>query len=256
MKKAIVDLQDADKEAGKNRPHLEIIRSSLVLNTGLIFTDGDLVEIKQVLDTQVRSAPAKVGSLAPAAVTVPAGATGLDPKQTSFFQALNIQTKIVKSQVEIVNPVEVIKVDDKITPGQAALLDKLKIRPFVYKMHILKVLDNGEVYPAKVLSITEDSIIESFQAGAQNMTAISLSAGIANQLSVQHMILNSFKNLACASIASGFGFKEADVLANAAKSAVAVAAPASGDAPKAAAKKEEKVEEEEADMDMGDLFGY
>jgi ribosomal protein L12E/L44/L45/RPP1/RPP2 len=123
-------------------------------------------------------------------------------------------------------------------------------------MHILKVLDNGEVYPAKVLSITEDSIIESFQAGAQNMTAISLSAGIANQLSVQHMILNSFKNLACASIASGFGFKEADVLANAAKSAVAVAAPAKGDAPKAAAKKEEKVEEEEADMDMGDLFGY
>jgi len=47
---------------------------------------------------------------------------------------LNIQTKIVKSQVEIVNPVKVITEGDKITPGQAALLDKLKIRPFFYKM--------------------------------------------------------------------------------------------------------------------------
>lgn len=134
-------------------------------------------------------------------------------------------------------------------------MDKLKIRPFEYKMHILSILDHGEVYPAKVLSITEDSILESFQLGAEHLTSVSLAAGIANQLSVQHMILNSFKNLACASIASGFGFKEADVLANAAKSAVAVAAPVAS-APKAEAKKEEKVEEEEVDMDMGDLFGY
>jgi len=87
------------------------------LNTGLIFTNNDLTEIKAILDAQNREAPAKIGSIAPAEVTVPAGATGLDPKQTSFFQALNIQTKIVKGQVEIVNPVIVIKVDDKITAG-------------------------------------------------------------------------------------------------------------------------------------------
>ena len=40
--------------------------------------------------------------------------TGLDPKQTGFFQALKIQTKIVKGAVEIVNPVVVINEDDKI----------------------------------------------------------------------------------------------------------------------------------------------
>lgn len=85
MKKAIWELMEEDKAAGKERPQLKIIRDALVLNVGLIFTDGDLTAIKKVLDTQVREAPAKVGSLAPSDVEVKAGPTGMDPKQTSFF---------------------------------------------------------------------------------------------------------------------------------------------------------------------------
>jgi len=255
MKKAIFEMQEADQEAGKNRPHLKIIRDALVLNTGLIFTDGDLTAISDILDKQVREAPAKVGMLAPADVEVKAGPTGMDPKQTSFFQALSIQTKIVKSQVEIVNPVKVITEGEKITPGQAALLDKLKIRPFFYKMSILKILDHGEVYPAKVLSITHDSILKSFGEHAQNVAAVSLSAGIANQASVHHMMLNAFKHLACASMASGFGFKEADRLASAAASAPASGAPVAAAGAPAAAKEAVKEEEPEEDVDMGGLFG-
>lgn len=257
MRKAIKELMDEDAAAGKERPKLKIIRDALSLNTGLIFSDGDMGEIKKILDTQVREAPAKIGSFAPGEVTIPAGPTGMDPKQTSFFQALNIQTKIVKSQVEIVNPVKVISEGDKITPGQAALLDKLKIRPFFYRMEILNILDHGEVYPAKVLSISHESVLESFKNHSQNVSAVSLAIGMPTAASVHHMVLNAFKNLACASISSGFGFKEADRLASAAASA-----PAQG-APVAAAKTEAKVEakkeepeEEEADLDMGDLFGY
>ena len=255
MRKCIKEMQDADKEAGKERPHLKIIRDALVLNTGLIFTQGDLSAIKAIIDKQVREAPAKIGAFAPADVEVKAGPTGMDPKQTSFFQALSIQTKIVKSQVEIVNAVKVITEGEKITPGQAALLDKLKIRPFFYKMEILNILDHGAVYPAKVLSITEDSILAAFGAAAQNVGAVSLASGFVTQASIHHSMLNAFKHLACASMASGFGFKEADRLANAAASAPA-ASGASAAPAKAAAKVEEKVEEEEVDMDMGDLFGY
>lgn len=85
MKKAIKELQDEDEKKNQKRPHLDIIRNALVLNTGLIFTNGDLTEIKKVLDSQVREAPAKIGAVAPADVTVPAGPTGMDPKQTQFF---------------------------------------------------------------------------------------------------------------------------------------------------------------------------
>merc|ERR1712062_657472 len=126
------------------RPYLGIIRDQLRGNTGLIFTNGDLTAVKEVLDSQVRGAPAKVGSLAPKEVVAPAGPTGMDPKQTGFFQALNIQTKIVKAQIEIVNPVTVIEEGDKIGASQAALLDRLKICPFEYKMNIKAFMDNGK----------------------------------------------------------------------------------------------------------------
>jgi large subunit ribosomal protein LP0 len=49
-------------------------------NTGIIFSNGDLSEIKKVLDEESREAPAKVGSVAPDDVWIRAGSTGLDPK--------------------------------------------------------------------------------------------------------------------------------------------------------------------------------
>jgi len=149
---------DADYEERNatwvERPQVPIISDQLKLNIGMIFTNGDLNKIKDILDANGREAPAKVGSIAPDSVIVPPGATGLDPKQTGFFQALSIQTKIVKAQIEIINPVTIIKEGDKIGPSQAALLDKLKIRPFQYKMHIKNFLDNGKLIDAKVLSIS------------------------------------------------------------------------------------------------------
>lgn len=253
MKSALNEMIAEDETNKKSRPQLKLIKEQLTLNTGMIFTNGDIADIKVILDSQVREAPAKIGILAPADVTIPAGGTGMDPKQTSFFQNLNIATKIVKGQVEIVNPVKIITQDEKITPGQAALLDKLKIRPFEYKMHIKCVLDNCKIYPAAVLSITPDTIIAAFGRGAENVAAVSLASGFATQASVHHSILNAFKHLACASFASGFSFKEADKLR-----ASAGSRPAAAGAPVAAAKVEAKVEEkeEEVDVDMGDLFGY
>ena len=168
---------------------------------------------------------------------------------------MNIATKIVKGQVEIVNPVKVITEGEKISPGQAALLDKLKIRPFEYKMHVKNVLDNGRIYPPAVLNITIDSVLAAFSRSAENVAGVSLASGFATQASVHHSIINAFKNLACASFASGFSFPQADKL----KSAAAAAPKASGApsaAPAKAEAKVEKVEEPEVDVDMGDLFGY
>jgi len=85
MKKALKELIEEHKEAKKDTKNMQIIHDHLVLNVGLIFTDGDLADISAILDTQVREAPAKIGALAPKDVQVPAGPTGLDPKQTQFF---------------------------------------------------------------------------------------------------------------------------------------------------------------------------
>ncbi|KAM7270965.1 hypothetical protein ACFE04_030179 [Oxalis oulophora] len=78
-------------------------------NVGLIFTKGDLKEVSEEVAKYKVGAPARVGLVAPIDVIVPPGNTGLDPSQTSFFQVLNIATKINKGTVEIITPVELIK---------------------------------------------------------------------------------------------------------------------------------------------------
>lgn len=78
------------KDSWKDCPELEKLVLLLRGNTGIIFCNGDLSEVKRVLDEQAREAPAKVGAVAPDEVWIRAGSTGLDPKQTSFFQQLNI----------------------------------------------------------------------------------------------------------------------------------------------------------------------
>lgn len=216
MKAAIADLQvepNADMEDYEDRkaryavrPWLNTVKDQLILNIGMIFTNGDFGEILDILDSQVRAAPARIGALAPKQVIVPAGPTGMDPKQTSFFQALNIATKIVKAQIEIVNPVTLIEEGDKITASQAALLDKLKIYPFEYKMNVKNVLDNGKLYDAKVLTISSEDILATFTSGANNLTALSMGMGYPISSAIPHMLVKAFKNLAGAAIAADYDF--------------------------------------------------
>ncbi|KAH0905047.1 hypothetical protein HID58_044550, partial [Brassica napus] len=73
-------------------------------NVGLIFTKGDLKEVSEEVAKYKVGAPARVGLVAPIDVVVQPGNTGLDPSQTSFFQVLNIPTKINKGTVEIITP--------------------------------------------------------------------------------------------------------------------------------------------------------
>ena len=91
-----VDFQER-KDSWKECDELDKICNLLKGNTGIIFVSGDLADVKKVIDDQAREAPAKIGAIAPSEVWIRAGPTGLDPKQTSFFQQLNIQTKIVKT---------------------------------------------------------------------------------------------------------------------------------------------------------------
>ena len=193
-------------------------------NTNIIFTNGDLADVKAVLEEEIRPSPAKPGMIAPEDVWIPAGATGLDPKQTSFFQNLNIQTKIVKAQIEIVVAKQVIEAGVKVDGTQSALLEKLKIYPFSYKMVVTKVLQDGSLFDPKVLDLSVSAILAKFKAAAGVQASLSLGAGFPTAASAPHSLLNGFKNLVAASCASGFGFPQATALLEAAKNAPAAGA--------------------------------
>merc|ERR1719350_1382261 len=85
---------------------LSVIRGNL----GFVFCkQGTIDEVREVMGKYVLPAAAKTGVEAPVDVTLPPGPCGLDPAQTSFFQALNIATKIVKGAIEIVKEEHIIK---------------------------------------------------------------------------------------------------------------------------------------------------
>jgi len=237
-----------------------ILIPSLVGNVGFIFTDGSFDEIVETLGTFTKGAAAKSGSISPVDVTIEAGNTGMDPSQTSFFQALNIPTKINRGTVEIVENVQVLSVGDKVGTSEAALLAKMGMKPFTYGLKAIQVFDNGSVFDPKVLDITDDDLIASAQAAIRNIAAFSFGANYPTVASIPHSIINGYKNILSVAIETEITFplaekvkailSDPEAFAAAQAAAAAAAAPAGG---AAAAVVEEEEEEEEEEMEF-DLF--
>lgn len=143
-------------------------------------------------------------------MVVQPGNTGLDPSQTSFFQVLNIPTKINKGTVEIITPVELIKKGDKVGSSEAALLAKLGIRPFSYGLVVESVYDNGSVFDPEVLNLTEDDLVEKFAAGVSLVTAFSLAISHPTIAAAPHMFINAYKNVLAVALATEYSFPQAE----------------------------------------------
>jgi len=246
------------REYKEKNPKVDKLMNLMYGNVGIVFTNNDLSEVRKIiLDIKV-PAPARVNAIAPSDCFVPAGPTGLDPGQTSFFQALNIATKIVKGTIEIINQVHLIKVGDKINPSMVSLLSKLDIKPFFFGVKVLQVYEDGSVYEAKVLDLKEEDLLKKFMTGVQKLAAISLKIGVPNAATVPHSVARGFKNLIAISLATEITFKQAqafkDFLANpcAFTNAVGYSSGSGGATEKKEEKKVEKKEEKpESDGDMG-----
>jgi len=243
---------------------LDSLRSCMKGNLGFVFaTNCTLDEIRECLNKHTLASNAKAGQTSMVDLNIPSGPTGMDPSQTSFFQTLNIATKIVKGQIELVSDFKVLTNGEKVSAGAAVLLGKLGICPFTYKMEVDMVFQDGSVFPAAVLDVQESVLIQKFMSGLANMAAFSRELGVPTEASLPHAFGNAFKNVAALVGGVSFTFKEVESVktflddpeAYAAANPVA-ASPIAGAAP-AAEKKEEKVqieEEEEEDLDF-DLFG-
>lgn len=233
-----------------------VLAEKLVGNVGIIFTSGELDEVRNKIKEFVVPAPAKMNAIAPLDVVVSAGPTGMEPSQTGFFQVLNIATKINKGAIEILSDVVVVKEGEKVTSSAAALLAKLGFTPFTYGLETLMVYDKGNIFDIAVLDITDEAITQMFGAGLKNIAAISLASNYPTVAAVPHAIINGYKNVLAISIGTDYTFplaqKVKDYLAN--PGAFASAAPAAGGGGGAAKAAEPEPEEEEEEMADFDLF--
>jgi len=232
-------------------------------NIGFVFTNSELPKVRDIILANKVPAPARIGAISPVDIVVPAGPTGADPGQTSFFQVLQIPTKIVKGQIEITSAVNLIRKGDKVGNSEFALLNKLGIKPFSYGLQIDCVFDSGSVFPVEVLDISHADLASKFSSAMSTLAAVSLALKYPTQVSIPHSIGNAFKTLVAIAVnLEGYTFEKAEeykkVLADpsaflAAAASASTPAP-SGDAPKVEEKvaPPPKVEEE---IDVSVSFG-
>ncbi|CAF1110680.1 unnamed protein product [Rotaria sordida] len=248
--------------------NLEKILPHVYENVGFVFTKEDLSSIRDKLLENKVAAPARAGAIAPVDVSIPAQVTNLGPEKTSFFQALQIPTKITRGTIEIINDVHLIKVGEKVGASEATLLNMLNVSPFSYGLIIRQVYDSGSCFEPSILDIKPADLRAKFSQGIQRLAAFSLGINIPNQVSAPHLILGGFKRLLALAAETDVNFEQANTLKEFLKdpskfaAATTTAAPptnasASTSKPAAAEKPAKPAEPESDDDDMGglDIFG-
>lgn len=244
------------RERSEKNPAFETILPYVYGNIGFVFTNGDLNALRAIVTANKVPAGAKSGVIAPIDVVIPPGPTGLDPGQTSFFQTLNIGTKIVKGSIEMTVASKVCTKGEKISASAVALLNKLNIRPFEYGITVETVYENGATYSVKFLDMSDGDLVNMFTSAANRVAAVSFALGYINQATLPHSFGRTFRMVAALALETGYDFDELkavkEAIANPGTAAPAAAATSA--APAAAAKAPEPEPEEEAAPAV-DLFG-
>lgn len=264
LRKKIDALLEEDENANVNS--WSNLLAAVNGNMGFIFCHypDSLQAARDALNEFVVPAAAKANIIAPIDVEIPAGPTGLEPSQTSFFQALDIATKIVKGTIEITTAKKVCIAGQKVSLSATALLGKMGIRPFEYGMKIFSVFQEGCVFDAAVLDIDDSVMVAKFLKGVSHVAAFGREIGIPTEAGLPHMFTKAFKNIVATVVEFDFNAGEKvteikDILSDPEKLAAmkaAAAAPAAGGSSgggAAAAAVEAPPEEEEEEMEF-DLF--
>jgi large subunit ribosomal protein LP0 len=218
----------------EKNPDLEKILPYVFENIGFVFTKQDLTVVRDKLQSNKVAAPAKAGAIAPCDVTLPAQVTSLGPEKTSFFQALQIPTKITKGTIEIINDVALIKKGDKVGASEATLLNMLNISPFSYGLTVKQVYESGAVFDPSILDIKPEDLRAKFLEGVRNVAAVSLQIGYPTVASAPHSIANGFKKIMAIAAVTDIEFDQVKTLKEYLKDPskfAAAAAPAAPAAP-------------------------
>ena len=248
-------IKKAMREIVEEVPEIETLISQIKGNIGLVFTNGDLKAVRDIIIDNKVAAPAKVGAYVQCDVHVPVGNTGIAPDKTSFFQNLGIPTKVVKGAIEVVSEILLLKKGGRVGASESELLTMLNITPFAYGCVMKMVYENGDIYEADMLDITDETILKKYADGLKTIAALSLRLNIPTVAAVPHSVINGYKNLLAVSLSSDFTFPAAEKLKQMLANPSAFARPAqeaqASKAAPAAPVKEEKKEESDEEMGLG-----
>jgi len=119
----------------------------------------------------------------------------MEPTQTTFFQTMNIGTRINRGQIDITDEVHIIRIGEKVNPSQATLLTKLNMKPFFYGMKVRAVYEDGNAYDASALDITPQDVANGFLTGVRQVAGLCFGLEHPTIATVPHSTVNAYKKV-------------------------------------------------------------
>ena len=154
MSKKNLQIRAIEKyKKGSKKSNLDYLVKNIPGQSGLVFTDLDIFELKGIFDENEWMVPAKPEEITPVDIWVPAGDTGLPTGQviSELNMTLRLPTRIQNDTIWIREDSRTHKAGDLVNVKQAAVLKKLGIKPIESLIKIHYAWADGEIIPEDIL---------------------------------------------------------------------------------------------------------
>ena len=165
-------IEQYKKESKKT--NLDELATHIPGQSSLVFTNIDLIELKEIFHDYEWMVPAKPNEIAPIDIWVPAGDTGLPTGQviSELNMTLKLPTRIMNDTIHVREDTRTHKAGDLVTVKQAAVLKKLNIAPIESLIKIHFAWNDGEIIPEDVLYMDLDQFKQDVATGYREALAI------------------------------------------------------------------------------------
>jgi len=165
------------------------LEKSVTGPTALIFTNEDPFRLAQMFMASRVHAPAKAGDVAPFDIIVPAGNTPFKPGPIiGDLQSVGIKAKIQGPAIAVVEDSPVIKKGEKFSQKLASVLAQMEITPMELGIDLRAALENGMVYGADALSLSQEKVLADIGIAYNNALNLAVEARIFNKVSTPAII--------------------------------------------------------------------
>jgi len=168
----LLAIEKYKKESKK--ANLDELASHIPGQSSLVFTNLDLIELKEIFHDYEWMVPAKPNEITPVDIWVPAGDTGLPTGQviSELNMTLKLPTRIMNDTIHIREDTRTHKAGDLVTVKQAAVLKKLNIAPIESLIKIHFAWSDGEIIPQDILYMDLDKFKQNIATGYREALAI------------------------------------------------------------------------------------
>ncbi len=165
-------IEQYKKESKKT--NLDELATHIPGQSSLVFTNIDLIELKEIFHDYEWMVPAKPNEIAPIDIWVPAGDTGLPTGQviSELNMTLKLPTRIMNDTIHVREDTRTHKAGDLVTVKQAAVLKKLNIAPIESLIKIHFAWNDGEIIPEDVLYMDLNQFKQDVATGYREALAI------------------------------------------------------------------------------------